>query len=88
MKLVWDMVGSEFASRHQQYEMFYAGAPFLVRMRMSQAYDFERAEALVDRALGGYDTTGRLSDIETGACAVFRNERRGVHADWPGVSSM
>ncbi|MGH3663903.1 MAG: 4-hydroxyphenylacetate 3-hydroxylase family protein, partial [Micromonosporaceae bacterium] len=31
LKLVWDVIGSEFASRHQQYEMFYAGAPFLVR---------------------------------------------------------
>lgn len=54
MKLVWDMVGSEFASRHQQYEMFYAGAPFLVKSRMSQVYDFDRASALVDHALAGY----------------------------------
>ncbi len=58
MKLVWDLVGSEFASRHQQYEMFYAGAPFLVRMRMSQVYDFDRAGALVDRALDSYDLDG------------------------------
>ncbi|MFX7849930.1 4-hydroxyphenylacetate 3-hydroxylase C-terminal domain-containing protein, partial [Acinetobacter baumannii] len=27
-KLAWDAVGSEFASRHTQYEMFYAGATF------------------------------------------------------------
>lgn len=59
MKLVWDMVGSEFAGRHHQYEMFYAGAPFLVRMRMSQVYDFDRAAALVDRALTSYDLAGR-----------------------------
>ena len=26
LKLAWDAVGSEFASRHLQYEMFYAGA--------------------------------------------------------------
>lgn len=58
MKLVWDMVGSEFGSRHQQYEMFYAGAPFLVRTRMSQVYDFDRASALVDRALNSYDLNG------------------------------
>jgi 4-hydroxyphenylacetate 3-monooxygenase len=54
LKLVWDIVGSEFAGRHHQYEMFYAGAPFLVRSRMSQVYDFDRAGALVDRALAGY----------------------------------
>lgn len=59
MKLVWDMVGSEFAGRHQQYEMFYAGAPFLVKSRMAQVYDLERAGALVDRALAGYDMAGR-----------------------------
>lgn len=54
LKLVWDMIGSEFAGRHLQYEMFYAGAPFLVKSRMSQVYDFDRANALVDRALDGY----------------------------------
>lgn len=30
-KVVWDVVGSEFAGRHQQYEKFYAGAPAVVR---------------------------------------------------------
>lgn len=54
MKLAWDLIGSEFASRHQQYEMFYAGAPHLVKMRMVEAYGFDRARELVDRALDGY----------------------------------
>jgi 4-hydroxyphenylacetate 3-monooxygenase len=58
LKLVWDLVGSEFASRHQQYEMFYAGAPFVVKMRMFQNYDFGRAGALVDSALAAYDLDG------------------------------
>ncbi|MFF8882807.1 4-hydroxyphenylacetate 3-hydroxylase family protein [Streptomyces flaveolus] len=30
-KLAWDIIGTEFGGRHQQYEMFYAGAPFLVK---------------------------------------------------------
>jgi 4-hydroxyphenylacetate 3-monooxygenase len=30
-KLAWDLVGSEFAGRHLQYEKFYAGASFIVR---------------------------------------------------------
>ncbi len=60
LKLVWDLVGSEFASRHQQYEMFYAGAPFVVKMRMFQNYDFDRAGALVDAALAGYDRDGEV----------------------------
>jgi 4-hydroxyphenylacetate 3-monooxygenase len=58
LKLAWDMVGSEFASRHQQYEMFYAGAPFVVKMRMYQNYDFGRADGLVESALAGYDLDG------------------------------
>lgn len=64
LKLVWDMIGSEFASRHQQYEMFYAGAPFLVRMRMSQIYDFDAADALVSGALAGYDLGGRTETVK------------------------
>ena len=30
-KLAWDAVGSEFGSRHHQYEMFYAGATFVTK---------------------------------------------------------
>ncbi len=58
LKLLWDLVGSEFASRHEQYEMFYAGAPFVVKMRMFQVFDFSRGDALVDRALAGYGIDG------------------------------
>ena len=58
-KLVWDMIGSEFASRHLQYEMFYAGAPYLVKGRMFEAYDFGRGAALVDTALGSYSLDGK-----------------------------
>jgi 4-hydroxyphenylacetate 3-monooxygenase len=31
MKLAWDMLGSEFASRHWQYERFYGGPPYVIR---------------------------------------------------------
>jgi 4-hydroxyphenylacetate 3-monooxygenase len=67
LKLVWDFVGSEFAGRHEQYEMFYAGAPFLVKTRMAQVYDFAAADALVERVMGGYDRSGRLESAGTGA---------------------
>src|SRR5258706_14708368 len=30
-KPAWDAVGSEFASRHSQYEMFFAGATFVTK---------------------------------------------------------
>lgn len=57
LKLAWDMVGSEFASRHHQYEMFYAGAPYMVKGFMYRNFDFEAGEALVRRALSGYEVT-------------------------------
>jgi 4-hydroxyphenylacetate 3-monooxygenase len=51
MRLAWDLIGSEFGNRQQQYEKFYGGASYLVKMNMFRAYDFARAGALVDRAL-------------------------------------
>jgi 4-hydroxyphenylacetate 3-monooxygenase len=54
MKLAWDIVGSEFAGRQWQYELFYAGAPHLVKTRMFRNYDFGPSRTLVDDALSGY----------------------------------
>jgi 4-hydroxyphenylacetate 3-monooxygenase len=51
LKLVWDLIGTEFAGRHEQYEKFYGGASFLVKQNMARAYDFAGAAKLVDRAL-------------------------------------
>jgi 4-hydroxyphenylacetate 3-monooxygenase len=51
LKMLWDLVGSEFAGRHQQYEKFYGGASFLVKQNMYRSFDFARAERLVDAAL-------------------------------------
>ena len=58
MRLAWELVGSEYAGRQEQYEKFYAGPPFVARHRMYQRYDFARAERLVDAALAGYDLDG------------------------------
>jgi 4-hydroxyphenylacetate 3-monooxygenase len=51
MRMAWDFVGTEFGNRHQQYEKFYGGASYIVKMNMFRNYDFKRAGALVDRAL-------------------------------------
>ena len=55
LKLLWDAVGSEFASRHLQYEMFYAGEPGAIQGREFRTFDWAAAEALVDRCLASYD---------------------------------
>jgi len=51
MRLLWDFIGSEFGSRHQQYEKFYGGASFLVKTNVYRSFDWKRAGALVDAAL-------------------------------------
>jgi 4-hydroxyphenylacetate 3-monooxygenase len=60
-KLVWDAVGSEFASRHIQYEMFYAGAGFVTKAHSFRTYDWEGSTALVDRLLDGYNLTEEIN---------------------------
>jgi 4-hydroxyphenylacetate 3-monooxygenase len=60
-KLVWDAVGSEFASRHTQYEMFYAGAGFVTKAHSFRTYDWDRSTALVDRLLDGYNLTEEIN---------------------------
>jgi 4-hydroxyphenylacetate 3-monooxygenase len=57
-KLAWDALGSEFASRHLQYEMFYAGATFVTKGHSFRTYDWSRATGLVDQMLAGYDQSG------------------------------
>lgn len=50
-KLGWDSVGSEFASRHAQYEIFYAGPTSVSRMRTYRSYNWEKADKLVENML-------------------------------------
>ena len=57
LKLLWDALGSEFGSRHLQYEMFYAGEPASIQGREFRTFDWAVAEAAVDRCLAGYDDT-------------------------------
>jgi 4-hydroxyphenylacetate 3-monooxygenase len=51
LRHVWDFIGTEFGSRHQQYEKFYGGAAFLIKQNVNRYYDYKRATALVDKAL-------------------------------------
>ena len=54
-KLAWDAVGSEFASRHAQYEMFYSGASFVTTGHSYRTYDWAAAAELVDGMLRSYE---------------------------------
>jgi 4-hydroxyphenylacetate 3-monooxygenase len=51
LKLAWDLIGSEFAGRHQQYEKFYAGPPAANKLHLYRNYDFARAKELAAKAV-------------------------------------
>lgn len=57
-RLAWDVIGSEFAGRHQQYEMFYNGAPFAVRGHAFRNYGYNEPLELVERFLESYKLPG------------------------------
>ena len=62
-KLAWDAVGSEFAGRHHQYEMFYAGAPFVVRGYAYRNYGYDEVVREVDEFLSSYDLSAELPTV-------------------------
>jgi 4-hydroxyphenylacetate 3-monooxygenase len=51
IKLAWDLVGSEFANRHLQYEMFYPGPRHVTRGRMAHYFDWDVCRAAAERCL-------------------------------------
>lgn len=54
-KLAWDVVGSEFAGRQQQYEKFYAGASFIVRNHSHRETAWDYFDGVVEDRLASYD---------------------------------
>ena len=67
LKLAWDAVGSEFASRHLQYEMFYAGAQFVTRGHSFRTYDWDRAAGMATRVMGRYSLRDFLGRADSAA---------------------
>jgi 4-hydroxyphenylacetate 3-monooxygenase len=51
MRMAWDLVGSEFASRHTSYEMFYNGAKHVARARAFGHFRWDVVNAEAERAL-------------------------------------
>lgn len=61
LKAAWDAIGSEFGSRHTQYEMFYAGARFVTAAHSSRTFDWNHATGLVESMLASYDIQSELA---------------------------
>ena len=64
LKAAWDAIGSEFGSRHTQYEMFYAGARFVTCGHSFRTFDWENASGLVDRLLSSYNLQTELNRVK------------------------
>jgi 4-hydroxyphenylacetate 3-monooxygenase len=60
LKAAWDAIGSEFGSRHTQYEMFYAGARFVTTGHSFRTFDWDGATGMVEQLLSTYDLDGAL----------------------------
>ncbi|MBV8030188.1 MAG: hypothetical protein JO035_01635 [Betaproteobacteria bacterium] len=58
-KLAWDLIGSEFAGRHLQYEKFYAGASFIVRNHNYREAPWPEFRKVVEDLMASYSTPGR-----------------------------
>jgi 4-hydroxyphenylacetate 3-monooxygenase len=66
-KLAWDAIGSEFASRHIQYEMFYSGATFVTKGHSFRTFDWDRCTRLVDDMLDSYSVEDELPSPQVAA---------------------
>lgn len=61
-KLAWDAVGSEFGSRHLQYEIFYSGPSFVTRGHAFRFFNWDRAKGMVDGLMSTYDLPESAED--------------------------
>ena len=60
LKAAWDAIGSEFGSRHTQYEMFYAGARFVTTGHSYRTFDWAVATGMVDDLMDSYQLADEL----------------------------
>jgi 4-hydroxyphenylacetate 3-monooxygenase len=65
LKAAWDAIGSEFGSRHTQYEMFYAGARFVTAGHSFRTFDWKAATALVQDLVDSYELRDELGASAT-----------------------
>jgi 4-hydroxyphenylacetate 3-monooxygenase len=57
-KLAWDLLGSDFAGRHMQYEKFYAGPGFVMNLYSHLNAPWKEWTGAVDALMASYDAPG------------------------------
>jgi 4-hydroxyphenylacetate 3-monooxygenase len=65
-KLAWDIVGSEFAGRHLQYEKFFGGASFIVRGHSYREAPWDQFTGIVDSLMASYETPHAPASVADG----------------------
>jgi 4-hydroxyphenylacetate 3-monooxygenase len=60
LNLAWDLLGSDFAGRHMQYEKFYAGPGFVMNSYSYLAGPWDEWAGTVDGLLASYDAPDKL----------------------------
>lgn len=58
LRLAWDLLGSEFAGRHAQYEKFYAGPAFVMNAYSYNACPWDDLDGGLSGLLASYDVEG------------------------------
>jgi 4-hydroxyphenylacetate 3-monooxygenase len=56
LNLAWDLLGSDFAGRHMQYEKFYAGPSFVMNSYSYQTGPWDEWSGRVDELMASYGT--------------------------------
>jgi 4-hydroxyphenylacetate 3-monooxygenase len=64
LKLAWDLLGSDFAGRHTQYERFYAGPPQIQKLYSMHFAPWDELNGLLDATLASYGPPGAKSAAE------------------------
>jgi 4-hydroxyphenylacetate 3-monooxygenase len=85
-RLVWEMVGSEFAGRQIQYEKFYAGPSFIQRGHSYREAPWTEFHGVVDTLLNSY-LPGTLAPDKQDSKSCHSNGRVEAEVTTPGVQS-
>jgi 4-hydroxyphenylacetate 3-monooxygenase len=70
-RLAWDLVGSEFAGRHLQYEKFYSGPGIVVRGHSFREAPWDRFNATVERVFALQDSAASVAPSPQGMADMW-----------------
>ena len=82
LKAAWDAIGSEFGSRHTQYEMFYAGARFVTTGHSYRTFDWAGATGMVDDLMSSYQLADELGAARADMKVAIVNLGQIVSGNW------